>query len=118
MCGGYTGHVSVLKLRVFIVFFFDFLIEIVGPISRASVTVAQQPPNLLDGVQFPGPEPYFLERKEARIFCLSVSYFFLAANIIALYSGSAHKDFLLALIIALYSGSAHLALLDRERFSL
>ena len=52
------------------------------------------------------------------VFCLSVPYFFLAASIIALYSGSSHLAFLLALIIALYSGSAHLALLDLERFSL
>ena len=27
------------------------------PVFRASVTVAQQTPNLLDGVQFPGSEP-------------------------------------------------------------
>lgn len=37
------------------------------PVFRASVTVAQQTPNLLDGVQFPGSEPsYTLVDKQVK----------------------------------------------------
>lgn len=45
----------------------------VAPInSGTSVTVAQQTPNLLDGVQFPGPGPSILF--DLRLFSLIVRY--------------------------------------------